>query len=80
MAACDPAYCCCRMGPLQQMAQSQLVVPMRVDAGLPDYLVKSEEFDRGFLRMWAPGDRFQMLFSSKGGRGGVSLHRCTRQA
>ena len=40
-------------------------MPIRVDTPLPDYLVQADTFDQGFLRSWAPGDRFQMFFGAK---------------
>ena len=38
----------CRVGPAHHMARRDtLVVPMRTDAGLPDFLVSPQDMDKG---------------------------------
>ena len=63
-----------RVGPSHQMAlRETLVVPMRTDAGLPDFLVKPNELDQGSARSWQRGDRFRMRFGNKNLRSGGRL-------
>ena len=79
----DPSHCSrlcllLRVGPGHQLAERELVVPIRVDTPLPDYLVHKDTFDKGFLRFWAPGDRFRMFFGAKSAAraGGLGLPVC----
>ena len=65
-----------RVGPRHQAAARELVVPIRVDTPLPDYLVHGDTFDQGFLRSWAPGDRFQMFFGAKSASRTGGNHTC----
>ena len=49
----------------QQGEAGLLVIPLRIDVGLPDYLTTKEEFARSMELRWEVGYRFQMFFGGK---------------
>ena len=42
-----------------------LVVPLRIDVGMPDYLTGRADFEQSMSLRWEVGQRFQMFFSGK---------------
>lgn len=52
-------------GPGQQkQPQRAIALPITCDASLPDYIVKTDVFERGMKRHWHKQDRFRMFFAS----------------
>jgi hypothetical protein len=54
-----------RHGPPHQLPTRDLVVPVAIDAALPDYLVRAELYAHRTRVAWLPGDRFRMFFGGK---------------
>lgn len=44
---------------------SLLVLPLRIDVGLPDYLTSRADFEQSMSLRWEVGQRFQMFFGGK---------------
>lgn len=42
-----------------------LVIPLRIDIGLPDYLTSKASFEQSMSLRWEVGQRFQMFFGGK---------------
>ena len=42
-----------------------LVLPLRIDLGLPDYTLGVKEYDESMKLAWRAGQRFQMFFAGK---------------
>lgn len=54
-----------KQGPQQQGDKDLLVLPLRIDIGLPDYLTSRKEYTQSMELRWEVGQRFQMFFASK---------------
>ena len=69
----------------QRQPQRAIALPISCDASLPDYMVKTEVFEKGMKRHWHKQDRFRMFFASSyankagqaQGEGIVMMHGCT---
>ena len=48
-----------------QSSGSLLVIPLRIDIGLPDYLTSTASFEQSMSLRWEVGQRFQMFFGGK---------------
>ena len=44
-----------------------LALPVSCDAALPDFIVKTDVFEKGMRRHWHQHDRFRMFFASSYG-------------
>lgn len=42
-----------------------LVIPLRIDNSLPDFLCSPQAYQDGMLLRWRVGQRFQMFFGGK---------------
>lgn len=51
--------------PGQGTPAEALVLPLRVELALPDFLTGSKAYEASMRRTWAPGHRFQMFFAGK---------------
>ena len=49
----------------EQDGGSLLVLPLRIDVGLPDYLTSRADFEQSMSLRWEVGQRFQMFFGGK---------------
>lgn len=58
----------------QPTAEDLVVVPIHIDATLPDYIVRAEIYEKGMVKRWAAGERFRMYFGGKV-RNSVQLER-----
>jgi len=54
-----------RYGPKHQLPTGDIVLPVAIVSGLPDYLLKVEAYVSGMRVSWQPGDRFRMFFGGK---------------
>lgn len=54
-----------RYGPRHQLPHSDIVLPVAIVPGLPDYLLKVEAYVNGSRVSWQAGDRFRMFFGGK---------------
>ncbi|KAG7673970.1 hypothetical protein Ndes2526B_g02554 [Nannochloris sp. 'desiccata'] len=54
-----------RYGPKHQLPTGDIVLPVAIVSGLPDYLLKVEAYVSGMRVFWQPGDRFRMFFGGK---------------
>ena len=52
-------------GPRHQLPTEDLVVPVAIVPGLPDYLLKVDAYVKGTRVSWQAGDRFRMFFGGK---------------
>ncbi|KAJ9507563.1 hypothetical protein QJQ45_019375 [Haematococcus lacustris] len=52
--------------------RGEVVLPMHVDASLPEYLVRVETYERGMAKRWQAGDRFRMNFGAKSNSKGTA--------
>ena len=52
-------------GPPHQPPAVDLVLPLRIDLTLPDFLTAAHAFDACMRRRWSPGQRFRMFFGGK---------------
>lgn len=52
----------------------EIAVPIHIDAHLPDYIVRTEMYERGMTKRWNVGQRFRMYF---GGKVGLFFSPCT---
>ena len=52
-------------GPPHQPPAEAIVLPLRVDLTLPDFLTVAHDFDACMRRRWSPGQRFRMFFGGK---------------
>ena len=48
----------------QRQPQRAIALPIACDASLPDYIVKTDVFERGMKRHWHKHDRFRMFFAN----------------
>ena len=54
-----------KQGAVHQRNSTLLVLPLRIDIGLPDYLTSRKEYVQSMELRWEVGQRFQMFFASK---------------
>ena len=54
-----------RYGPRHQLPSTDIVLPVAIVPGLPDYLLKVEAYVNGTRVAWQAGDRFRMFFGGK---------------
>jgi hypothetical protein len=54
-----------RYGPKHQLPTGDIVLPVAIVSGLPDYLLKVDAYVSGMRVSWQPGDRFRMFFGGK---------------